>query len=199
MTQDGGRPRGAVRCRSGARPSSPRPSSVAMGFDQRGCVGVRDGGHFHGCHLRRDPGSREHRTDADVDRPIGRIWCVGVVVASRCPRPRTHVRTAPGAGREEWSRFRVFCAVCARGRYRRRFPGSARRKNWWRNLRQAGELLVWIEGACAAASGHAITAAADFPEAHSVYGRRWPRIRVDEQAMLARMHHHLDAAGSAGE
>lgn len=48
-------------------------------------------------------------------------------------------------------------------------------------------------------SGQVIPAAdAGHPEAHSVYGWRWPRIRVDAQAMLARMH-HLDAAGSAGE
>jgi len=78
------------------------------------------------------------------------------------------------------------------------FPGSPRRKNWWRNLRQPGELLVWIDGAWAAATGQAVTAADEgFAEAHSVYGRRWPRIRVDQQAVLARIH--LDAAGSAGE
>ena len=30
------------------------------------------------------------------------------------------------------------------------FPGGARRKNWWRNLRQPAELRVWIDGAWAA-------------------------------------------------
>jgi hypothetical protein len=78
------------------------------------------------------------------------------------------------------------------------FPGGARRKNWWRNLRRPAELRVWIDGAWAVATGQAITAADEgYPEAHSVYGRRWPRIRVDQHAVLARIH--LDAATSAGE
>ena len=78
------------------------------------------------------------------------------------------------------------------------FPGGARRKNWWRNLRQPAELSVWIDGGWKAATGHAIsTTDGGFSEAQGVYGRRWPHIHVDQQAILARIQLH--AASSRGE
>ena len=125
------------------------------------------------------PGSRDHRTDADVDRSVGRLWCRGVVAASGYPGPGTNLRTAPSAGRKS-GRLLEFPVQYARERdIVVVFPGGARRKNWWRNLRQPAELRVWIDGAWAAATGQAITAAdAGYTEAHSIYGRRWPRIRV---------------------
>lgn len=68
------------------------------------------------------------------------------------------------------------------------FPGGARRKNWWRNLRQPVALSIWIDGAWTAATGQALTRAdGGYPEAHSVYRSRWPHVRVDQDAVLTRI------------
>ena len=68
------------------------------------------------------------------------------------------------------------------------FPGGAARKNWWRNLRRRAPLSVWIDGGWMPATGRAITGGdAGYSEACAVYGRRWPRIRAEESAILARI------------
>ena len=68
------------------------------------------------------------------------------------------------------------------------FPGGAERKNWWRNLRRPTPLSVWIDGGWMPATGHAVTAAnPGYSQARQVYGRRWPHLRVGENAILTRI------------
>jgi hypothetical protein len=68
------------------------------------------------------------------------------------------------------------------------YPGGAARKNWWRNLRRPTPLSIWIDGGWKPATAQAITAeSSSYAEAHQAYARRWPHLRVGENAILTRI------------
>lgn len=66
--------------------------------------------------------------------------------------------------------------------------GMPERKLWWRNLRLPSPMFIWLDNAWRPAVGHVVAAGTrEFRESRSIYQRRWPATRIDDNAVLVRI------------